>query len=457
MKWMAENVPSNATRELNGLTETQVQARLRVEGYNELPRSDRRTLLRTVRDVLREPMLALLVAGGAIYLALGDVTEAVVLLAFASLSVVITVIQESRTERALEALRELSSPRALVVRDGRRIRVSGRDVVRGDILILEEGDRVPADAELLECDDLQVDEALLTGESVPVRKSTQGVRAVASRRPGGEDLPYVFSGTLVVRGHGVGCVSATGVRSEIGRIGRSLQQVQSEPPRLQAQTRRLVRAFAAIGIGVSTLAVLLYGVLRGNWLDAVLGGIALGMSMLPEELPVVLTVFMAMGAWRISHARVLTRRAAAIETLGSATVLCTDKTGTLTQNRMSIDELRAATGEVVRADTSIQDWAEPLRELLYVGRLASADESIDPMERAFVELANRAGERARAQDTRRARARVRSAAGSARHHARVAPTGFGNAMLRRGEGRTGSDRWLVPARRVASKRCARVD
>ena len=187
----------------------------------------------------------------------------------------------------------------------------------------------------------KTDESLLTGESVPVRKIAGGAGAPGKdRRPGGDDLPYVFSGSLVVRGTGIGEVIATGALSEIGKIGQSLSTLETEPPRLQAQTRRLVRVFAMVGGAVSVLAVLLYGTLRGGWLDAVLAGIALGMSMLPEEFPVVLTVFMAMGAWRISRARVLTRRAAAIETLGSATVLCTDKTGTLTENRMSIAELR---------------------------------------------------------------------------------------------------------------------
>src|SRR6185369_6128453 len=155
-------------------------------------------------------------------------------------------------------------------------------------------------------------------------------------RPGGDDLPQIFSGALIVRGTGIAEVTATGPRSEIGKIGQSLSTLEAEPPRLQIQTRKLVRIFALVGGLVSVLAVLLYGLFRGNWLEAVLAGIALGMSMLPEEFPVVLTVFMAMGAWRISLARVLTRRAAAIETLGSATVLCTDKTGTLTENRMSI-------------------------------------------------------------------------------------------------------------------------
>ncbi len=213
--------------------------------------------------------------------------------------------------------------------------------MRGDFVVLAEGDRVPADAVLVESHDLQTDESLLTGESVPVRKiASSDVAPSKGRRPGGDDLPYVFSGSLVVRGTGIGEVIAIGALSEIGKIGQSLSTLETEPPRLQAQTRRLVRVFAMVGGAVSVLAVLLYGTLRGGWLDAVLAGIALGMSMLPEEFPVVLTVFMAMGAWRISRARVLTRRAAAIETLGSATVLCTDKTGTLTENRMSIAELR---------------------------------------------------------------------------------------------------------------------
>jgi Ca2+-transporting ATPase len=245
------------------------------------------------------------------------------------MSILITVVQETRTERVLEALRDLTSPRALVIRGGQRRRIAGRDVVRGDLIVLSEGDRVPADAILLQSQDLQADESLLTGESVPVRKIARGAHAAHSpHRPGGDDLPEVFSGSLIVRGTGLAEVTATGVKSEIGKIGQALRALETEPPRLQAETRRLVRLFALVGVAVSVLAVLLYGLMRGGWLDAILAGIALGMSMLPEELPVVLTVFMAMGAWRISLARVLTRRAAAIETLGSATVLCTDKTGT---------------------------------------------------------------------------------------------------------------------------------
>ena len=373
---------------IGGLSEADAQARLKAEGYNELPRPDRRTPLRIIGEVIREPMLALLLGGGVIYLLLGDLKEALVLLAFAMMSVVITVVQESRTERVLEALRDLSSPRALVIRDGIRKRIAGRDVARGDIVVLAEGDRVPADAVLVQSHTLQTDESLLTGESVPVRKMASTDAAPgASRRPGGDDLPYLFSGSLVVRGTGIAEVTAIGALSEIGKIGQSLRGLAIEPPRLQTQTRKLVRIFALAGGIVSILAVLLYGTLRGSWLDAVLAGIALGMSMLPEEFPVVLTVFMAMGAWRISKARVLTRRAAAIETLGSATVLCTDKTGTLTENRMTIAELQLTDESVFRPrEASGTTLPDAFHELVEFGVLASAPDPFDPMEKAFHDL-----------------------------------------------------------------------
>src|SRR5262245_10638428 len=242
-----------------GLSEADARARLKAEGYNELPRPDRRTPLYIILEVLREPMMALLIGGGVIYLMLGDPKEALILLAFATLSIVITVVQETRTERVLEALRDLTSPRALVIRDGESKRIAGREVVHGDLVVLSEGDRVPADAVLVQSHDLQTDESLLTGESVPVRKVAAGAAAGNAQRPGGDDLPYVFSGSLVVRGSGLGEVIATGPRSEIGRIGQSLSMLESEPPRLQGETRRFVRLFAVIGGAVSLLAVVLYG------------------------------------------------------------------------------------------------------------------------------------------------------------------------------------------------------
>ncbi len=366
-----------------GLSAAAAHRRMASDGPNELPRSRSRSILRIVLDVLREPMLALLLVGGVAYLLLGSLTEALILLAFATFSIAVTVFQESRTEHVLEALRDLSAPRALVIRDGTRLRIAGREVVRDDLLVLEQGDRVAADAVLLDATDLQTDEALLTGESMPVSKVAGKHDAVSdAHRPGGDGQPYVYSGSLVARGSGVARVLATGPRSQIGRIGHSLAMLETELPRLQAQIKRVVIWCAVGGGAVALLVVVLFGLLRGSWIEAVLAGIAIGMAMLPEEFPVVLTVFMAMGAWRIGRAGVLTRRAAAIETLGSATVLCTDKTGTLTENRMSVAELWLPSGE--NFTPGVKDVVPPaFTALLRTADLASAAQPTDPMDVAL--------------------------------------------------------------------------
>jgi len=375
---------------LAGLTAQAAAERLAAEGANELPAAGRRSVLRIVFEVLREPMLALLLAGGFAYLLLGDLAEALILLAFATFSVVVTVIQEVRTEHVLEALRDLSAPRALVIRDGTRIRIAGREVVRDDLIVLEQGDRVAADAVLIEAADLQTDESLLTGESLPVGKVAAGPNSADDVRPGGEGQPYVYSGSLVVRGSGIARVLATGPRSEIGRIGQSLAALETEAPRLRRETMRIVTWSAIGGSVVALLVVLLFGLLRGGWIEAVLAGIAIGMSMLPEEFPVVLTIFLAMGAWRIGKVGVLTRRAAAIETLGSATVLCTDKTGTLTENRMSVAELWLPSGDAF-AVGSRSNVPDAYRDLLETAALASAADPADPMEIALHSARDTAG------------------------------------------------------------------
>ena len=366
-----------------GLSASQVRDRLERDGPNELPRKKQRTAAGIAIDVIREPMLAMLLAAGGIYLLLGDGTEAAILTAFAGLSIVITIVQEARTERALDALRELAAPRALVIRDGQPSRIPGREVVQGDIVVLEQGDRVPADAALLEASNLEVDESLLTGESLPVRKQAAEQPGQADDNPG-----QVFSGSIVTAGNGVARVTATGRRSRIGEIGRFLETLDPEVPQLRRETSRIVLICAVGGIATAITVFGLYGIFRGGWLDALLAGIATAMTMLPEEFPVVVTIFLAMGAWRISQVGVLTRRTAAIEALGSATVLCTDKTGTLTMNRMSVS------GCWLPAEghrPSLGDPSPAVQELLEASAMASAPVPADPMEIAFHAAARDAG------------------------------------------------------------------
>jgi Ca2+-transporting ATPase len=378
-----------------GLSEAEARRRLREEGPNELPSARRRGWLAIVFEVLHEPMFLLLVAGGAIYLALGSLQEALILLLSVFVVMGITIYQTRKTERALEALHDLSSPRALVMRGGEPRRIAGREVVRGDLLVLQEGDRVAADARLIHCNDLSVDEALLTGESLPVRKAA-GPDYTGPAAPGGDDTPFVFSGTMAVQGQGVAQVIATGAHTQIGRIGKALQTIAEEQTPLQKQTGAVVRVFALFGLLLCAVVVALYAFTRGGLLDGVLAGITLAMAVLPEEFPMVLTVFLALGAWRISTRHVLTRRLPAIETLGAATVLCVDKTGTLTENEMAVSGVFAH-GRLHKS--SARPLPEAARLVARYAALASETEPFDPMERAIVEFAAHADPRAEAMRT----------------------------------------------------------
>jgi Ca2+-transporting ATPase len=375
-----------------GLTETEASRRLAEEGANELPSSARRGVFAIALEVVREPMFLMLVACGALYLLVGEPADAAMLLGFVFVVMGITIVQERRTERALEALRDLSSPRALVIRDARKRRIPGREVVRGDTMILAEGDRVPADALLRHAINVCADESLLTGESVAVRKSS-AAGDVAAERPGGDDLPFVYSGTLITSGQAIAEVLSTGPRTELGKIGKALQGIGQESTLLQRETRSLVRTLALVGLSLCTVVVLVYGLTRGNnaaaWMEGLMAGLTLAMATLPEEFPVVLTVFLALGAWRISRNRVLTRRMPAVETLGAATVLCTDKTGTLTLNRMTVRQLYAE-GQIFDADASAgAGLPETFHKLLEYGILASKRDPFDPMEKALQGLGSR--------------------------------------------------------------------
>ena len=381
-----------------GLSEEEAWHRLQQDGPNELPSQRQRPLAAIALEVLREPMFVLLAIAAGLYLFAGETADAAMLMGSVVVVVAITVVQEVRSERALEALRDLSSPRALVVRDGVERRIAGREVVRGDLLVLAEGDRVPADALLRQATHLAVDESLLSGESVPVVKLASST-AREIDRPGGEGLPSLFSGTLVTAGQGLAEVVATGAATELGRIGKALERITTETTLLQAETRRLTRTLATVGLTTCLVVAIAYPLSRGGsaqvWREGALAGIAMAMSALPEEFPVILTVFLALGAWRISRHRVLTRRMPAIETLGAATVLCVDKTGTLTLNQMTLVKLRAGDEEV-----DLRNPAGPpsgaVLELLTGALLASRPDPFDPLERAVHAAADRVlGEQAR--------------------------------------------------------------
>lgn len=370
--------------DIQGLTAEEAARRLAEEGLNELPSSKPRTVFAIAFDVVKEPMFLLLVLVGAIYLILGDIQEALMLLSFVFVVMGITFYQERRTERVLEALRDLSSPRAHVIRDGRELRIAGRDVARGDIMLVAEGDRVPADAVMLSSNNIMVDESLLTGESVAVGKTVSRPEDPIAR-PGGDNLPFIFSGTLIVQGKGVAQVVATGLNAELGKIGQALKDLKPEPTRLQKETGRLVRNLAMAGLTLCVIVIVVYGLTRGDWLHGILAGLTLAMAMLPEEFPVVLTIFLALGAWRISQKRVLTRRVPAIETLGAATVLCVDKTGTLTKNIMNVERLGVG-DDFYTVTNDKAHLPETFHELVEFSILSSHRDPFDPMEKAIKEM-----------------------------------------------------------------------
>ncbi len=374
-----------------GLSDEQAQERRLADGPNELQSSKPRGIASIAIAVAREPMFLLLIAAGSLYLLMGKLGDALMLLGFVFVVMGITVFQERRTEHALEALRDLASPRALVIRAGRRLRIAGRDVVRGDILSIAEGDRIPADALVRRNMNLNVDESLLTGESMPVRK-----RAAPDlhrlQRPGGDNLASLFAGTLATSGQAIAEVLATGARTELGKIGGALKRIGPETTPLQKETGRVVRVLAAAGLIACAVVVIVYSLTRGAdwraWKDGLLAGISLAMAVIPEEFPVILTVFLALGAWRISRHRVLTRRMPAIETLGAATVLCVDKTGTLTENQMTL-KLLVTEAERVAVAAGGSALAESHEILLHTAALASKSEPFDPMERALHEARRR--------------------------------------------------------------------
>jgi len=363
-----------------GLTTSQVNQKLKSEGLNSLPSSKPKNFLSIALGVIKEPMFILLVACGSLYLVLGELQEGLMLLSFVFVIMGIEFFQQKKTEKALDALKDMASPRALVIRDGVEKRIGGVEVVTEDLIILQEGDRVPADATVLQSVNLLADESLLTGEPVSVRKSDwDEVQKIT--QPGGDDLPFVYSGSMIVQGNGIARVTSIGVNTEIGKIGKALEGLKDEPTRLKKEMGSLVKKLTIIAILLCVLVIVGYTLTRGNLINGFLAGITLAMAVLPEEFPVILTVFMALGAWRMSKKKVLTRNPTAIETLGSATVLCTDKTGTLTENKMTVTKLY--NGKDFYTIEKPEELSPEFHEIMEFGILSSQTNPFDPMEKAI--------------------------------------------------------------------------
>ncbi|MCL9808380.1 cation-translocating P-type ATPase [Flavobacterium luminosum] len=356
-----------------GLSTKEVTQQLNTFGYNELPSEKPKNIFHIALDIVKEPMFILLISCGILYIILGDIREGIILLSTIFIIIFITFYQSQKTEKALNTLKNLSSPRALVIRDGVETRIFGREVVPGDIVILNEGDRVPADGYLLESLNLTIDESILTGESIPVHKSAQ--------QEANNTNHLIFSGTLVVQGKGYAEITSTGINTEFGKIGSSLLAIEQEETRMQKEMKSLIKNLFIVGAILSASVVVAFYLIRGNFIQSLLNGLAAAMAILPEEFPVVLTIFLALGAWRLSKKKVLTRKPSAIETLGSATVLCSDKTGTITQNKMDISAVYDGNQSFFKHSFSEQQTK--IREIIQLAHLASQENSLDPMEKAF--------------------------------------------------------------------------
>ena len=377
-----------------GLSDAQARERLVRDGPNRLPRGKPRTLRVIALAALAQPMFLLLLAAAAVYALVGSVADALMLLGSVLVVALIAIYQELRTERVLETLKELASPRSRVRREGRVLHIASHGLVRGDVLVVAEGDRLACDAQLTVAHSLAIDESLLSGESMPVRKqaaahgTTQGA---ATHEP----QHMLYAGTLVVDGDGEAIVSATGAHTTLGRIGSTLSGLSTPPSRVQAELTQLVRRIAIAAALICLVAATAYALRQGSWSEGALVGLTLAMAIVPEEFAVVWTVMMALGAWRLSQHQVLTRQAQAIEALGTTSVLCVDKTGTLTHNRMALLALATPEASVMLGADDAADAR--FAGLLNIAAHASASDGLEPMDRAILGLHQRSGGSTRRQ------------------------------------------------------------
>lgn len=371
----------------SGLTNSEATARLAQFGPNRLREKKRRGFLMVARGTLREPMFLLLLLAAFLYLLFGDLGEGIFLLAGAMLSLGLVIVQELRSERALEALNDLAEPMARVVREGLERTIPAVELVPGDIIILGEGGRIPADALLIAGDAIQVDESALTGESAPVEKCAADLPPpVEEPIPGEQVSPHLFATTLVLRGQGLALVRTTGPATRVGRIGTALAQAVEEPTLVQRDLRRLIGRLGVLALSFCLLVLLVYGLVENDWYQGALTGLTLAISLIPQEFPMVLAIFMALGAWRLARHNVLVRRSAVIETLGATTILCVDKTGTLTENRMTLEAVWDQNG-ISDLRNGVPDKATAL---LLAAQRACAVRPHDPMDAAVSRIVGHA-------------------------------------------------------------------
>ena len=363
---------------LRGLSEAEAASRLARFGRNVIRQPRSRSFGAIVRDTLREPMFLLLLAAAGLYLAIGDLAEGIFLSLGALLSLSLVIIQDARSERALRALNALAEPHTQVIRGGAMRTIESSGLVPGDIIVIGEGSRIPADAILIDGDALEVDESALTGESIARLKTPTGTISAATNigTPGENLTSSLFASTLIVRGQGVGSVVRTGSSTEVGRIGVELGGAIEAPTLVQREIRSIISVIGLGAVAFCMIVAAVYAMLRQDLVAGILSGLTLAISLVPEEFPMVLTIFMALGGLRLARRKVLVRRPAVIESLGATTLLCVDKTGTLTENRMEL--LYAwVTGRLIDLASPQKSVAAPV---VGAAQLASAAKANDPMD-----------------------------------------------------------------------------
>ncbi|WP_094602830.1 Calcium-transporting ATPase 1 [Sporomusa silvacetica DSM 10669] len=359
---------------IQGLTTLQAEELQAQFGKNELVSEKKDGFFRKLLDVISEPMFLLLIAAAIIYFILGEPKDGAIMLVFVVAIISIEVIQEWRTDKTLKALRDLSAPRIKVLRDGIEKIINRSDLIPGDVMFVAEGVKIPADGIVIKASTLRVDESSLTGESEAVWKVT----AENSKASTGDYWckDYCYAGTLVTQGTGMILVDKIGQNTEYGKIGKNVMSVPDAPTPLQLQTGKLVKFSGMIAavffilVSIVTYFNIPDHMLTDRLIESALSGITLAMAMIPEEFPVILTVFLSMGAWRLAKKQSLVRKLASVETLGAVSVLCVDKTGTITMNQMKVQEC--------------WNLAADQQELVWIMGLGCRPDAYDPMEKAMI-------------------------------------------------------------------------